>query len=145
MPLAAFYFFAALMALLTALATCFEPTADGASLLPPASVADILRSRSSSNADAFNVSVFGFYLVDGLYRIAVRLGLSLFAVRVICVGAWLVHAGEAFYAHTLCRRGRASTSTTVAYVVMTFIGGFGQVIPLKAALQRLEEKNPASR
>jgi hypothetical protein len=74
-------------------------------------------------------------------RPMLSLGITLFRsignLRVICGLAWLAHCGEAFYAWRLCKRAQASRTVTVGYVLLTFIGGFTQLGPLKSEVTRL--------
>ncbi|CUG31328.1 membrane-associated protein, putative [Bodo saltans] len=146
-PFLAYYFFVIMMILLTLLAWCNVPDASGEHLEKSAEVVVQLEAikqhmmlTAPGTKRPFFARVFLYHVLNGLYHLALHLGLNFQAVRAICAAAWAAHVFETIHAYRLCRKCKASTLTTSVYLFATFLGGFGQLLPLKQAVLRYEEE-----
>jgi hypothetical protein len=146
-PLASYYFFAIMMILLTWLAFGSTPNAQGTDLVMSptveAQMASIKEHAAVSPAGTkrpFYPQVFLFHLTNGLYHLGLYLGMNFAVIQAICCAAWVAHVAEATHAFRLCKKAKGSKLTTAVYVVVTFIGGFGQLVTLKQAVSRYEEE-----
>lgn len=136
-PIALFYPLVTLFLLLTHLAWFSVISDDGQTLVPNSVTAEKIRHISAlppGEKRSFHVDIFFHYVLKGLFGFAQQLGLSIEGVRGICFAAWGVHVVETYMAWKLCVEGKASFFTKAAYLVMTGLGGFGQLLPLKKAM-----------
>jgi succinate dehydrogenase/fumarate reductase cytochrome b subunit len=146
-PFMAYYFFVIMMILLTILACCNAPDAGGADLeQSPEVVAQLeaikahMATTTTGTKRPFFARLFLYHILNGLYHLALHLGLNFSSVQAICAAAWVAHVFETIHAYRLCKKCKASTLTTSVYLFATFLGGFGQLLPLKQAVLRYEEE-----
>ena len=82
------------------------------------------------------VAFYQTTILQNTYNLAVIIFGSLNGLRIVTVAAHMAHVAESTYAAYICMRYNAGFFLTLQYTFMTFLGGYTQLGPLKAAVQK---------